>query len=246
MNLPYKATATEQSDTYISIATGGSQNIDKNVSVGVSEAGSEFVDKYNSMYLYKATDIRYQMLNSAAYTIPGKSVDLKAGEIYGNMPVKVNTAMLHADSLYALTFKIASVSEPSISIRKTDTVLIFSFKLINDFSDSYQELGRYYKYNVATDTVAVSATRTLKALSYNQVRLIHLANTESVANAAVNGITITINNDKTLGVAPYGTLALTSGGGTYDPVTRVFDLWYNYTVSGVTYQFKGKLTRSGS
>lgn len=249
VKLPYSKTADQEQVTNISIATGGSMNIDRDISVSLAEAGNDAIMRYNFLYLYKDGDIKYQKLANSFYRIPNKTIVLKAGEVYNTTPLYVKTANLHADSLYAVTVKIASVSEPDyISIRKTDTVLMVSFAMINDYSDTYQVQGRYYRYgaSAAVDTVSLSLTRVLKALDYNTVRFYHLSNTEILSNAASNGVKVKVNDDNTLTITPYGTLAITSGGGTYNPTSKLFTVTYNYTVSGVAYQFKGTFKRNVS
>ncbi len=249
VELPYMKSETEEVETDISVGTGGSQNIDKDISVTLSDAGNEAISNYNYLYLYKADDIRYQSLNSLFFRIPDNTVKIKSGEIYGKMPVYIKTAGLKCDSLYAMTFKIASVSDPDyVTIRKTDTVLMFSFSLVNNYSGSYKEVGTYCKVPSvkSEDTVSLSSPRILKAVNYNTVRLIHLANTENTANVAAFGVTVKIEDNNTLTVTPWGSLALTAGGGTYDPVAGVFNLWYNYTSGGVNYKFSGQFIKSST
>jgi hypothetical protein len=246
VKLAYGKTADEELMTYISVATGGSKSIDRNITTTLAEAGAESVTRYNAMYRYIG-EIKYQMLKSEFYSIPEKNVQINAGEIYGTTPLYVKTAGMHCDSLYAVTVKIASISQPDyISIRKVDTVLMISFALTNDYSGNYQAQGKAYKLvNAApADTTAIALSRTLKATDHRTVRFYHLTTQESVVNAVESGVKVRIEDNNMLTVTAWGTLAITAGGGTYNPVTRVFDLWYNYTVSGVTQQFKGKFTRS--
>lgn len=247
VTLPYGASAGEELNTYISLAIGGSLQIGKEVSAVVSEAGSAAITQYNQLYLYKTTDIKYQAFNTSFYAIGDYKVTVPAGETYGRMPIRIKTYHLHCDSLYALTFKIASVSEPDyVSIRNTDTVLLFTCKMTNSYSGTYQETGRYYK-SVAgpADTASLALSRTFKAVSYNTVRFYHLANSETVANLPAYGVTVKINDDKTLAVSSWGSgLTITDGGGSYDPATKKMDVWYNYLSGSVSYQFKGKFVRA--
>jgi hypothetical protein len=158
VDLPYGASASETANTYISVGTGGSLVIGKEISVEVAEAGNDAITQYNALYLYKPTDIKYQPLTASFYSIPDRAVTVNTGETYGRMPLSIKTYNLHCDSLYALTFKIATVSDPDyISIRKTDSVLLFSCRLYNNYSGTYQETGRYYKNTTGTpDTAALA------------------------------------------------------------------------------------------
>lgn len=240
--LPYTKNAGEETETYLSIAVGGSQVLDRDISVTISEADNHTINSYNTMYLYKATDIKYQPLNAALYNIPSYTTQIKAGEVYGKVPVKIKTANLGSDSLYAITFRISSVSEPGyVTARSADSVLMFSFRLVNEYSGNYQLSGSYYKLGTPGDTTTIALTRSLKATSYNMIRLIHLTNTETLANLIPYGLKILVNNDNTLTISAWDSLAVTDGGGAYDPVKKLFSIWYNYEVGGVLYQFKGEL-----
>lgn len=243
VNLAYGASSAEEIGTYISLATGGSLQISKDITATVADAGSAAITQYNQLYLYKPADIKYQTLNPSFYAVPDYKVTVRSGETYGRMPLSIKTYNLHCDSLYALTFKIASVSDPAyVAIRETDSVLMFTCRMVNNYSGIYQETGRYYKNTTGTpDTAALALSRTFKAVNYNTIRFYHLANTETLANLPACGVTVKINDDKTLAVSSWGTgLTVTGGGGTYDPVTKKFDIWYNYLSGTVPYQFKGK------
>ncbi|WP_164974162.1 BT_3044 domain-containing protein [Filimonas effusa] len=246
MNIAYKASADETADSYISVATGGSQLIDKDLAVQVGQAGNAAVAQYNAMHRYKSTDIKYQLLNGVSYKIPDSLVNIKAGGIYGNMPIQIKTAGLHCDSAYALTFRIASVSDPSYApIRTKDTVLLFSFKLFNQYSGSYQATGRYYKYGVASaDTISLALVRTLTAVNFNTVRFYHLATTEEMKNLTASGVTIRVNSDKSLTFSSWGSLVIKSSGGSYDAINQRFYFWYNYMADGVENRFEGNFAKS--
>ncbi len=246
INLSYLKSPEVEQVTSLSVATGGSKNIDKDVSVTIADAGTTAISSYNFLYLYKDGQIKYQKLNNSYFRVPNTTIQIKANEVYGTTPVYIKTGNLHCDSLYALTFKIASVSQPDyVSIRKTDTVLMMSINMINSYSDTYQVAGKTFIPGSANpaDTTAIGVSRVLKAVNYNTVRFYHLSTTEDLVNAVSSGVKIQVNDDNSLTITPWGTLLITSGGGTYNPTTRTFDLWYNYTVGAVTYQFKGTFKR---
>lgn len=240
-----KSTDLEQV-AYLSVASGGSRNVDQDISAVVADAGNAAINRYNFLYLYKDGQVKYQRLRDDYFRVPDPIVQIKKNEVYGTTPVYIKTGSLHCDSLYALTFKIASVSQPDyISIRKTDTVLMMSINMINNYSDSYQVNGKTFipGSTVVTDTVSIGATRVLKAVDYRTVRFFHLTTEETLANAPAYGVKVQVNDDNTLTIVPWGTLAITSGGGTYNPNTRKFDLWYNYKEGTVNRQFKGTFIR---
>ena len=249
VQLPYLQSETEEVPTFISVAVGGSKDTDRDIRVSVEEAGSAALSHYNFLYLFGATDVRYQYLSGSFYRIPETNVTIKAGESYARIPIFIKTAELEADSLYALTFKLSSVSDPDyVSIRKRDSVLMFSVRLNNDFSGTYQLEGSYIK-EVPTNPndltpFPVSTTRTLKAVNHNTVRFVHTANKETLANAATLGVSVKVNQDNTVELSPWGTFALIDGGGSYDPVQGAFNIWYTFKENNVVYKFTGKYMKS--
>ncbi|MCD0489514.1 DUF4361 domain-containing protein [Pedobacter sp. MC2016-14] len=245
VKLNYANGADAESSFNLSVAVGGSLNVDRDVTATVADAGIAQITNYNNLYLFKPTDIKYQQLSDVLYRIPNKDVIIKANEVYGTTPVYIKTANLNPDLLYAFTVKIAKVSEPDyVTIRKTDSVLMVSLTLINAYSDySYSIVGQYYNLNTPAVTTSLSLpVRQLKATSYNTVRFFHLSNSEDNASIVPYGVKIQVAADNTLTISSAGTLVISGGGGTYNPTAKKFDIWYNYVVAGVTYQFKGTLT----
>jgi hypothetical protein len=238
---------SEEQMTYISVATGGSLNIGRDITVTVGEAGTEAIDDYNFKYLTD-DDIPYRHLQASLYRIPDNRVTIKAGDIYGRMPIHLKSSAMHCDSLYALTFRISTVSDPGyISIRATDTVLIQTYNLVNDYSGTYQSAGYYYRWAdgaVAGDSTTISATRTFKAVNANTVRFFHLASTESDDNIDAYTLTLKVNSDNSLTVEAWDLLNITDGGGAYSPKTGTFSVWYNYESGGTEYQFSGTFTKN--
>lgn len=247
VKLPYLQTATEEAPTFITVAVGGSKETDRDIQVSVAEAGMAAIDRYNFLYLFNPTDIRYEYLNSSSYRIPETTATIKAGQIYANIPIYIKTEPLDPDGKYALTFKVSSISHPDyVSIRKRDTVLMFSFSLNNPYSGGYQLVGEYVKQTNG-EVTPVSTSRTLKALNHNTIRLIHTANDERASTAAANlGVSVKVNADNTLEVKPWKNFMLLSGGGTYSPSGKTFDIWYTYKEGTVTYRFEGKYIKNQS
>ena len=247
VEIPYND--DQEQETFISVATGGSLNIDHDITVTIDEAGLEPIEAYNFKYL-KDDDLQYQHLKEAFYRIPHNKITLKAGEVYARMPLFLNSSALHCDSLYALTFKISEVSEPEeLAIRQTDTVLIQSYTFVNQYSGTYQMEGYYYQWNdgqATGDSTSVTATRSLKAVDAGTVRLFHLAYTEARDNIGDYSLTLKVNDDNSLTVEAWDLLPVTDGGGSWSPQTGTFKVWYNYESDGTTWQFAGTFTQSDS
>lgn len=247
VKLPYLQTATEEAPTFITVAVGGSKETDRDIQVSVSEAGTAAIDRYNFLYLFSPTDIRYTYLASSFYRIPETTATIKAGQTYANIPIYIKTQPLDPDGKYALTFKVSSLSHPDyVSIRKRDTVLMFSFTLNNPYSGGYQMEGEYVRQSNG-DKTPVITSRTFRALNHNTIRLIHTANDERASTAAAElGVSVKVNADNTLEVKPWKNFMLLSGGGTYNPTAKTFNIWYTYKEGTITYRFEGKYVKNQS
>lgn len=250
-NVPYKAGT---SDAYISIASGGSLNIDKDVTVTVKH-DDQAIDWYNNKYMIDAP-VRYQILDPSHYEIPSMAVTVKNSEIYGRLPFTVSTQGLHCDSLYAITFAIDAVSEHTK--RQAYTVLILNLNLVNDYSGVYQMSinrsvmtltnGEWVK-GVAT---TLSATRTLKAVNPTTVRFFNEARAEVRSGYASHAdyfdaikkycVNFTQASDGGFTISPWdGLQILDAGNCTYKD--GVFTYWYDYMDGTIRYRIEGTLEK---
>lgn len=246
MDVAYTGDGAEVA-SYISVATGGSLNIDRDVTVSIKEAGTAAIEDYNFKYLDE-DDVQYQLLNEDWYRIPDYRVIIRANEVYSRMPVYISPDSLNCDSLYALTFQIESVDDPDyISIRETDTVLILTFNMVNDYSGTYQAEGYHYLWTdnaSAGDSISLSTSREFTAVDANTVRLYHLAITESKDTLDHYGLTFTVESDNSVLVASWGELEITDGGGTYNATDKKFTIWYNYITDQTERQLSATYTMS--
>lgn len=228
----------------VSVATGGSLNINRDITVELQEMGADAIDLYNFKFI---TDgVKYQHLDEAKYAIYNNSATIKAGQIYGIMSFNIETKELHADSLYALTFKIASVSDPDyVTVRESDTILILNFNFVNMASGSYQMDGYYYPWadgKASGDSVEVSTNRVLTALSERVVRMYHTTVVENTDNLVASGVTLSIAADNSIEIASWGSLNITGGAGTFDPEKKEIKFWYNYMDGNTEKQFSAVMT----
>lgn len=173
--------SAEPQNAFISVATSGSKNIDKDVVVTFRH-NDNMIDWYNYKYMPEAPAL-YQQLAADKFTVPAMQTTIKAGEVYARLPFSVNTEDLHCDSLYAITFEIETVSE--YEKNETDTALLLNFNLVNEYSGSYQLSASRYKITYSGDEEIVvsdgslSALRTLKAVDANTVRFFNEARAET-------------------------------------------------------------------
>lgn len=243
--------------TYISVATGGSLNIDKDVTVKLTHNDAT-IDWYNKKYMIDSY-MKYRRLDPQYYDIPSMNVAIKTGEVYARLPFTVNSSMIDPDSLYALTFKIESVSQYQ-KVTK-DTVLIMNLNMVNEYSGTYQMLITKYTIDASgqeTMPTSISISRKLKAVDKNSVRFFNEITAETTLSyptkdayfAAIDNSCIVFEyneSEKAFKVKGWKNFNVTDGSATFynDVQTekKRFEFSYDYVVGSTTYRVKGKLER---
>lgn len=230
---------------YVSVAIGGTQFPGEDVQVTIGLASSEKMKLYNYKN-FSATDVKYQMLPSNWYDFPSWTGTIKAGDAYCRIPLKINTAKIHPDSLYVIPLKVVSTS--AYSPVGKDTVLLLHPKMINQYSGSYTFEGATWEMkNGKKDTNTASVITTLRnatAMNSSTIRLFNKVVAEKISNVANFTYNIRVNADNTLTITPYDKLGVTDGGGTYNPAKKSFTLWYTIEENGHTYRTEATLTKS--
>jgi hypothetical protein len=256
-DLPYG----EGQNAFVSVAISGTLNIDHDVNVTLANDDA-VIDWYNGRYMLDAP-VKYKRLNEEAVNIPSWKTTIHAGEVYARLPFTVNSTGLHCDSLYATGFAIESTSDYRKSTE--DTVLILTFKLINDFSGNYQMEATKTKLLLDDNSqwveegmaIPVSIQRTLSAVSADTVRFFHERTKETLAEYsnswdpgadyfnAINNYCITFGK-KTTGtnsftVQAYGAFNILDGEATFDNGT--FTFFYDYQEGPTRYRMKGSFKK---
>lgn len=251
-SIPYQSTP---SDAYISLATGGSLNIEKDVSVTVVH-DNEAINRYNSKYMIDAP-VKYRILENTNFIIPNMSTTIQAGQVYARLPFSVMTKGLHCDSLYALTFKIDHVSDYQKVVK--DTVLIFSLNLVNEYSGTYQlniSRSNMIKNNAGSwdkgTTTNLSATRILKAVDNQTVRMFNEVKAEQRSSYTSNsdyfnaikkyGVNLSKTTDGTFSISPWADLNIADPG-TCRYVDGTFTFVYDYMDGNTRYRIEGTLRK---
>ena len=124
LNLGY-----DQDTVYASVAVSGTLPTEKNVIAEVEQI-PEAILRYNDREL-GTNDVLYQNLPADIYSIPDPAVTVPAGEPYGTLPIYIEPATLHVDSLYMIALKLKSTSD--FALTKTDTVVLMKFNIVNDY-----------------------------------------------------------------------------------------------------------------
>jgi hypothetical protein len=246
---------------YISVAIGGSLNVDHDVSVTLAH-NSSAIEWYNNKYMWNQP-ARYQALDASLYSIPSMTTTIKAGKTYARLPFTVNTGGLHCDSLYALAFEIASASDYTVAA--VDTMLILNFNLLNSYSGSYQlSAVKYALEDTAaapatgewkeTLPIALNAPRALTATGEHKVRFFNEAKAETREGyesneayfAAIDSacVTFTLLEGDLFAIGAWKPLALDiadAGRCTY--ANGAFTFWYDYMDKQARYRIRGTLKK---
>jgi hypothetical protein len=252
-DVPY---ASDPQPVYISVATGGTQPIDEEVTVTLRHNDTS-LNWYNNKYLFGAP-AKCRRLGDDKFSIPSMNATIKAGEVYARLPFTVSTEGLHCDSLYAITFEIESVSK--YEKNEEDSVLIMTLNLMNDYSGVYQlNAGKYLlSLNNVTGQYdespsgSLSISRTLKAIDKNGVRFFNEAKAETYSEyvtkedyfSAIDNFCLRFvkNADDTFAIMPWKNFEILDGECTYG--NDKFTFWYDYMGdANARYRIKGTLTK---
>lgn len=236
LNLGY-----DQDTVYASVAVSGTLPTEKNVIAEVEQI-PEAILRYNDREL-GTNDVLYQNLPADIYSIPDPAVTVPAGEPYGTLPIYIEPATLHVDSLYMIALKLKSTSD--FALTKTDTVVLMKFNIVNDYSGLYYMDAIIKDVANPSDSVTYKTSRNLQAVRDGcTVRMYHMQNewskgaTDYRPNYCFN---ITVNDDNTVSLSTWDKFKILGYEGVYHPDMRVYELWYKFEENGVTKTCRGFL-----
>ncbi|KXT51304.1 hypothetical protein HMPREF2531_02092 [Bacteroides intestinalis] len=236
LNLGY-----DQDTVYASVAVSGTLPTEKNVIAEVEQI-PEAILRYNDREL-GTNDVLYQNLPADIYSIPDPAVTVPAGEPYGTLPIYIEPATLHVDSLYMIALKLKSTSD--FALTKTDTVVLMKFNIVNDYSGLYYMDAIIKDVANPSDSVTYKTSRNLQAVRDGRtVRMYHMQNewskgaTDYRPNYCFN---ITVNDDNTVSLSTWDKFKILGYEGVYHPDIRVYELWYKFEENGVTKTCRGFL-----
>ena len=236
LNLGY-----DQDTVYASVAVSGTLPTEKNVIAEVEQI-PEAILRYNDREL-GTNDVLYQNLPADIYSIPDPAVTVPAGEPYGTLPIYIEPATLHVDSLYMIALKLKSTSD--FALTKTDTVVLMKFNIVNDSSGLYYMDAIIKDVANPSDSVTYKTSRNLQAVRDGRtVRMYHMQNewskgaTDYRPNYCFN---ITVNDDNTVSLSTWDKFKILGYEGVYHPDMKVYELWYKFEENGVTKTCRGFL-----
>lgn len=228
---------TTSQETFISVACGGSLAPDQDIEVTLT-TDQTVCDTYNQKFFGQGKEDQfYKPLDASLYELPSPiKATIKAGETYARIPVKIKTRDIHCDSIYAIPFRIDTVS--CYKINPEVNTLLLAIQLINDYSGSYEMKG-------TRANVEINKNKNLKACGVDKVRLFFGTTAEDdEKQTGAKCLVLEILADHSVKITPWQDLALTNGSGTYNPQTKTFEIQYDLTEDGNTIHYTETLKKS--
>ena len=219
----------------LSVAVSGSQPLDKDVTVTLSENPDE-IALYNERNV-SGEAVQYQKLDDAVYSYPLDQLTIKAGQVYNTFPIYINPSTLHCDSLYMIPIRLNSISDYELS--ENDTTALIRLHLKNDYSGLYYVDGMLKNTTNMNDSTIYKMARNLVATdNASTVRMYHF-NLETKDYRPTHTFKITINSDNSLSYSTWEEFIIYDGGGVYHPEVELYDFWYEFDRDGVRWRSEG-------
>ncbi|BEG62371.1 BT_3044 domain-containing protein [Coprobacter fastidiosus] len=235
----------KESTGYVSVCCGGTEHIKQDVTIEL-EPDDQILAQYNKIN-FDIEESKYaKELDPSKYNIPTYQTVLKADseDNYALIPITVNPDGLSPDSIYMIPLRIKSISNYEINPDKQQ--VLYQVVLKNEYATMesttyYQTSGTEIRHTTIGDKASgTNVTRVVAPISKSQVRVLAGTHTYSPTNVTKEEIDkyamiLTINDDYSITITPYGSLQMEMIGGaednywTIDKKGRyVFNLHYKY------------------
>ncbi len=239
---------------YVNASCGGTCPTKEDIVVSLAEDGS-LISDYNTAN-FDVDKARYaRPLPKSKYGIDSYQFTIPAGEVSGQMPIRVRPDGLSPDSAYMVALRISSGSACEVNPDK-DYVL-YLVKIENYWADS-DGSGYTMKSKITQDgaTVEVPGTVTMAPLGQTRVRIMAGNETYGSDLAVFNKGAIVLDIDTVSGkvtIGPYKSITVTQVDGDPDypnsfrieddgyNTYKTFLLRYDYTAGNATYSVKEEL-----
>lgn len=236
----------KESTGYVSICCGGTEHINADVTVEL-EPDDEILAQYNKINYDIEEDKFAKVLDPEKYNIPSFKTVLTADneDNYALLPITVNPDGLSPDSSYMIPLRIKSTSNYEINTDKQSVlfqVIIKNKYATMESATYYQTTGSEVREtssgNLASGT---SITRCVVPLSKNQVRIFagtHSYTPSNVTREEIDkyALILTINDDNSINIAPYGSIEVEMLGGATDNYFYIDDK--NRYIFALHYRYK--------
>lgn len=208
------------------------------------------LDKFNN-----DNGTSYTLLDPSSYTFVGSStkVDFAAGDDHSDVAIQLDPSGLDLSLQYAMAFVIKNPSG-SYKLSVGNDTAVVQVIIKNQYDGVYHSIGTRYNFNATSDytgwdDVNDAATGNIASTGpweFDTPMSTRGAATVNVHEGNSNGgfgyFNVTVNNDNTVTIestAETGVNALLPLPGktsTYDPATKTFSLYYQYTNTSGTFR----------
>jgi hypothetical protein len=207
---------------YVNIASPAPVAQDVVVTLALDPTG---LADYNS-----ANGSSYEVPDATVFSIASLKVTIKAGQNLGSLPIVIHPDKVDLSKQLAIPLKIADASGRTIS-QNLQTV-IYAITVKNKYEGTYASSGSRYNFNSTAD--APNNPASVATWSFDTYMSTVDANTCAVQAGNLNGGFVTIAATANTGL---NALVPTPGKtSTYDPSTKTFHLYYQYTNTNGTFR----------
>ncbi len=216
----------ETSTGYVTVYCGGTEHLSEDVTVEF-EADPDGLAAYNKLY-YDIDESKFaKQLDPSKYSIKSFSATIKADQEdnYALLPIEVTPDGLSPDSIYMVPLRVKNISAYELNTEKASVlyrVVLKNLYATMEETTYYQMTGTETSHmSNGVVSSGISLTRVVAPLSKNQVRMFVGTNTyvpskvtkEQLAKYAM---VVTINDNNTLTITPYGDIEVEQLGGDAD------------------------------
>ncbi|MFV0418009.1 MAG: BT_3044 domain-containing protein [Dysgonomonas sp.] len=241
---------------YISFSMGGTNRTGEDVVINLVEDKS-YIDTYNSVNFDMDVQKYIKPLTESKYDIESMQCKIPAGEIGGQIPVRIRPEGLSPDSSYFISVRVDSYSKYEINPEKN--YLLYRIRIKNywamgDGTSGYNLRGKRKEQGAATG-IEIPGVKIMHPLSANKVRI--MAGTETyksdVATFNKYAIVLEIADDNKVTITSYKDVEVTQMNDDTDfpnifrieddgfKTYKTFLLRYNYKAGGKTYEMREEL-----
>lgn len=246
----------EESLGYISFSMGGTNRTGEDVVINLVEDNS-YIDAYNRVNFDMDVQKYIKPLSDSKYDIEALQCKIPAGEIGGQIPVRIRPEGLSPDSSYFISVRVDSYSKYEINPEKNYLlyrVRIKNYWALGDGTTGYNLRGKR-KEQGATTGIEIPGVKIMHPIAANKVRIIAGTETYKSDIATFNkfAIVLEIADDNKVSITSYKNMEVTQINGDVDfpnifridddgfKTYKTFLLRYNYKVGGKTYEMREEL-----
>lgn len=183
----------------------------------------------------------FELLPADYYTVSNESeIVIPVGDILGRVTFSIDKAKFMNDpkalaGKYVLPLSVSKCDAPA-EILEEKSFAVLALTYLNKYHGEYWVMGKDVRedgnevvYIKDADEMVKNKVISLKTTGMNTVKASYVGRFDSAGNT----MTITVNDDNTLSIAPAegSNIAVVSGSGTFNAEDREFSLNYTYTDS---------------